>query len=89
MRLDMLLQVLGALERLAAELALVRLQGHMHADVRGDVISLDRRGPARVPLASQVEVVSALTANMALTNVLLGNISPALWLRYKRGARLT
>jgi hypothetical protein len=71
MGLDMFLQVLRALEGLAAKLTLVRLQGHMHTDVRGDVISLDRSSTARVPLASQVEVVCALAANMALTDVLI------------------
>lgn len=43
----------------------------MDTNVRGDVITLDSRGPARVPLASKVQVVCALTANMTLTNVLL------------------
>jgi hypothetical protein len=33
MSLDMLLQVLGALERLATEITLMRLQWHMHSDV--------------------------------------------------------
>jgi hypothetical protein len=39
--LDMLLQVLGTLERLATELTLVRLQRNVNTDVRGDVITLD------------------------------------------------
>jgi len=71
-RLDMLLQVLGPLERLAAEVALVGLQRHVDADVRGDVVSLDRGGAARVPLARQVQVVGALAANMLLAKVVLG-----------------
>lgn len=71
MRLHMLLQILRPLEGLAAEVALVRLQGHMNADVRCDVVALDRCGPARVPLAREVEVVGALAANMTLTDVLL------------------
>jgi hypothetical protein len=71
----MLLQVLGTLERLATELTLVRLQGNVNTDVRGDVISLDCSSSARVPLASQVEVVCALTANMTLTDVLLREVS--------------
>jgi len=71
----MLLQVLGTLERLATELTLVRLQGNVNTDVRGDVVSLDCSSSARVPLASQVEVVCALTANMALTDVLLREVS--------------
>jgi hypothetical protein len=72
--LDMLLQVLGTLERLATELTLVRLQGNVNTDVRGDVISLDCSSSARVPLASQVEVVCALATNMALTNVLVEHL---------------
>lgn len=73
--LDMLLQVLGTLERLATELTLVRLERNVNTDVRGDVVSLDCSSSARVPLASQVEVVCALTANMALTDVLLQEVS--------------
>lgn len=71
MRLDMLLEILGSLERLAAHVTLVRLQGHMDPDVRSDVVSLDGGGPARVPLTSQVEVVGALATNVTLTDVLI------------------
>lgn len=46
MGLDVFLQVLRTLEGLAAELTLVRLQGHVDTDVRGDVVSLDRGGTA-------------------------------------------
>lgn len=67
----MLLEILGTLERLATELALVGLEGNMDADVGGDVITLDRGSTARVPLASEVQVVGALATDMALTNVLL------------------
>ncbi len=68
----MLLQILRPFEGLAAELALVWLERDMDADVRGDVIPLDRGGPTRVPLASEVQVIGALATNMALTDVLLG-----------------
>ena len=44
----------------------------MNADVRGDVVALDRSGPARVPLAREVQVVGAFTADMTLTDVFLG-----------------
>ena len=71
MGLDVLLEVLGALERLAAEVALVGLERDVDADVRRDVVALDRGGAARVPLARQVEVVGALAADMLLANVLL------------------
>jgi hypothetical protein len=69
--LDVLLKILGALERLAAELALVRLQRHMHTNMRRDVVTLDRGGTASVPLASEVEVVGALATNMTLTDMLI------------------
>lgn len=75
MGLDVLLQVLGTLEGLSAEVALVRLERNVHADVRGDVIALYCCGPARVPLASQVEVVGALPADMALTDVVIKRLS--------------
>ena len=71
MGLHMLLEILGPLERLSAEVAFVRLQGHVNADVRGDVVALDRGGPARVPLAREVQVVGALATDMTLTNVFL------------------
>lgn len=67
----MLLQVLRALERLAAELTLVRLERDVDADVRGDVVTLHGGCPAGVPLTGQVEVVGALAADMALADVLL------------------
>ena len=71
MGLDVLLEILRAFERLAAEVAFVRLQRDMHADVRGDVITLDSSGAAVAPLASEVQVVGTLTADMALTDVVL------------------
>jgi len=72
MGLDVLLEILGTLERLAAKVALVRLQRDVDTDVRGDVVPLDRGGPARVPLAGEVQVVGALAANMFFTNMFLG-----------------
>ncbi len=70
-RLYVLLEILRTLERLTAEIALVRLQGNVHANVRCDVVALDRGGAAVAPLAGQIQVVGALTTNMALTNVIL------------------
>ena len=43
----------------------------MHTDMRCDVITLHSGGAARVPLACEIEIVGALAANMALTNVLI------------------
>ncbi len=71
MSLDMLLEILRTLERLSAELALVRLERNVHTDVRGDVIALDSGGSARIPLAGQVQVVGTLSTNMLLTDMLL------------------
>ncbi len=67
----MLLQVLGSLEALAAEVALVWLKRNMNTDMRGDMISLNGGGSALVPLACQVQVVGALATNMFLANMLL------------------
>jgi hypothetical protein len=71
MRLDMLLQILRSLESLAAEIAFVRLQRDMDANVRRDMVALHGRRPAVAPLASEIQVVGALSANMPLTNVIL------------------
>jgi len=67
----MLLEILGPLERLAAEVALVRLQGNMDADVARDVITLHGGGSALIPLARQVQVVGALATDMAFADVVL------------------
>lgn len=71
MGLDMLLQVLGALEGFATEVAFVRLQRHMHANVRSDMIALDSSRAARAPLAGKVEVVGALATDMSFAYVVL------------------
>jgi len=69
--LDVLLQILRSLESLTAEVALVRLQGHVNTNVRRDVVTLYSRSTAVTPLASQVQVVSTLTTNMAFADVVL------------------
>jgi HAMP domain-containing protein len=69
--LDVLLEILGALERLATEVALMRLQRHVNADVRSNVITLDGGSAAVTPLARQIQVVGALAPNVALTYVIL------------------
>lgn len=71
MGLDVLLEILRALEGLSAEVALVWLQGNVNTNVRGDVVALHRCCTARVPLACQIEVVGALPANVPLTDVVL------------------
>lgn len=71
MGLDMLLEILRALEALAAEITLVRLQRNVNTDMRSDVVALHRGGAARVPLACEVQIVGALATNMLLANVFL------------------
>jgi hypothetical protein len=70
-RLYVLLEILGSLERLTTEVAFMRLQGNVHANVRSDVVALDRGGAAVTPLAGQIQVIGALTTNMAFTDVIL------------------
>jgi len=67
----MFLQILRALERLSAEVALVWFERNMDADVAGDVVALDSGSTAATPLAGQAEVVCALAADMAFTDVVL------------------
>lgn len=74
MRLDVLLQILRPLESLTAEVALVRLQGDVNTNVRGDVVTLYSSGATVTPLTGQVQVVGALAANMAFANVVLIDI---------------
>ena len=63
MSLYMLLEILRTLERLAAEITLMRFEGDVDANVRRDVVALDRRGAAGTPLAGEVQVVGATTLN--------------------------
>lgn len=72
MCLDVLLEVLWALEGLTAEVAFVRLQRDVDADVRGDVVALHGGGAAGAPLAGEVEVVGAFATDMALADMVLG-----------------
>lgn len=71
----MLLQILGTLEGFAAEVALVWLQRNMYTNVRGDVVTLHSGCPAGVPLASQVQVVGALSADMTLADMIIESLS--------------
>lgn len=54
MSLDVLLEILRTLEGLATEIALVRLQRDVDANVRGDVIALYSCRTAVAPLTGQV-----------------------------------
>lgn len=74
MSLDVLLQILRALESLPAEVAFVRLQRNVNTNVRCDVVTLYSRSTAVSPLTCQVQVVSALATNMAFANVILVDV---------------
>jgi hypothetical protein len=67
----MLLQVLWTLECLSAEVAFVRLEWDVDADVGGDVVAFHGGRAAGTPLAGEVEVVCALAADMAFADVVL------------------
>jgi hypothetical protein len=69
--LDVLLEILRSLEGFAAKVALVGLERDVHANVRSDVITLDSRCAAIAPLTSEVQVVGALAADMALADVVI------------------
>lgn len=67
----MLLEILGTLEGLSAEFALVGLEGDVNTNVRCDVVPLDCSGAASTPSASQAQVVCRLPANVGLAKMVL------------------
>lgn len=71
MRFDVLFEILRPLESLAAEITFVWLERDMYANVRSDVITLHSRRATGTPLTSEVQVVGALAADMALTYVVV------------------
>ena len=71
MGLDMLLQVLGTLEGLPAEITFVRLERNVYSNVGSDMVALDSGGTARVPSTGKVQVVGTLSSDMFLADMLL------------------
>ena len=71
MSLDVLLEVLGTFEGFATELAFVRLEWNVDTDVGSDVVAFYCVGAAGTPVTLEIEIVRALAANMALTNMFL------------------
>jgi hypothetical protein len=69
--LHVLLEILRTLESFTTEIALVRLQRYVNANVRSDVVAFDSGGAAVTPLACQIQIVGALATDMALANVIL------------------
>lgn len=67
----MLLQILGALKRLATKITSVRFQGYMDPNVGRNVVPLDHRNVTVRPPTLEVQIIGALAPNMALANVVL------------------
>lgn len=79
--LYVLLKILGPLEGFTAELASMRLQGDMNANVRGDMVAFHDSDSAAIPITGKVEVVGTLAPNVALADVILSivpGVSPKL-----------
>jgi hypothetical protein len=75
MSFDVFLQVLRTFEGFPTEFAFVRLEGNVDSDVRGNVVTFDSRSATGSPLAGEVQVVRALTTDMALADMVLFNVS--------------
>lgn len=69
MGFDMFLEILRPLEGFATELALVRLQRNVDANVGGDVIAFDGRCSTLTPSACQVQVVGRFSAYVSFADV--------------------
>lgn len=67
----MLFQILGSLEGLATEVALMRLERNVHPDMGSNMITLDGRGTTIAPLARQIQIVGTLATDMTFANVVL------------------
>ena len=67
----MLLQILRTLEAFATKVALVWFKRYMNTNVRGNMIALYRSRSTRAPATGKVQVIGALSSDMALTNMLL------------------
>lgn len=69
--LDMLLQVLRALEVLPAQRAAMRFEWDVDANMGGDVIALHHLRAARPPRTSQAEIVGALATDVFFAKMFL------------------
>ena len=69
--LNVLLQILGPLEGLAAKFAAMGFQGNMDSNMRRDMITLDHRYGAVAPGACQIQVICALATDVGIAYVVL------------------
>ena len=67
----MFFEVLRAFKGLAAEVATMRLQGDMDANVRCDMVTLYHRNVAVGPSTLQIEVIRALATDMDFAHMVL------------------
>lgn len=67
----MFFEVLRAFKRLATEVATMRLQRDMDANVRCDVVTLYHRNIAVGPSTLQVEIIGALATDMDFAHMVL------------------
>lgn len=74
MGFDMLLQVLRTFEGFAAEVAFVRLERDVNADMRGDMIALHGGSGAITPTTRETQIVGALATDMSFTDVFLSRL---------------
>lgn len=73
MGLDMFLEILRAFKSLAAEVTSMRLQRHMDANVRGDMVALNDGNVAVGPSTLQIQVVGAFATDVNFANMVLDN----------------
>jgi hypothetical protein len=69
-----LLEVLGTLEGLAADVAVVWLERGVYADVGCDVVTLCAADVAALPFAGEAEVVCGLAADVVVAEVLVDDL---------------
>lgn len=70
----MLLQILWSLETLGTKVTVKRLQGNVDAEMRRDVVALDRCHTTLLPQASQRQIVGGLAAHVVVTEVLIQDL---------------
>ncbi len=66
-----LLEVLRSLEALLADLADVRLERGMYAEMGGDVVTLRAGGTAVLPVASEAEIVGGFATDVVVAEVVV------------------
>ena len=71
MSLDMLLQILRALEVLSTEGAAMRLEWDVNANMRSNMVAFHHLGTTRSPRTCEAEIVRALAPNMFFAKMFL------------------